>query len=340
MGLAREIIDFCVPINPNFPPPELLDRIHQNLAEIVKYYPDYSGCHQENLSKISGVPAENIVVTNGSTELINILCRDAKGPIVTPIPTFGRWTDLPFDFGIPIHFVQRSPELEFRLQPEQVVRKVREVQGQTLVLCNPNNPTGAWFSTREMEEIFQSLQDLSLIIVDESFMDFSDVDSAEKRALRTPNLIVVKSLGKAVGWHGIRLGYGVASTQVAHELRKQIPYWNINGLASFVLKILPEYQEQLKDSYRKTAIDRSYMYNELQRIDVLTTFPSKANFLYSELPKGVSGKQVGERLLEEHGIFVRECSNKVGSTESYLRMAVLKPDTTDKLVQALRQVLD
>jgi histidinol-phosphate/aromatic aminotransferase/cobyric acid decarboxylase-like protein len=81
------------------------------------------------------------------------------------------------------------------------------------------------------------------------------------------------------------------------------------------------------------------MLAQLRTINGLTTYPSKANFLFSELPPAVSGKRLRDILLEEHGLIIRECSNKIGSTETYLRNVVRKKEDVDKLVYALGKIL-
>lgn len=102
LAAAQEPIHFCVPVNRHFPPPSLLEDIREALPEIVKYYPDYAEVHQEALSILTGIPASRIIVANGSTELITVICQHAAGPMATCTPTFGQWTDLPQMQGVPI----------------------------------------------------------------------------------------------------------------------------------------------------------------------------------------------------------------------------------------------
>lgn len=338
-GHAGELLDFCVPVNPYFPPPQLTEMLRANLPEILKYYPDYAETHQQSLAALTGLPADNIVVGNGSTEIITSLCRDLKGPLVTSIPTFGRWTDLPVEFGAAMHGIERRAENGFRITVDEIVQRAAQVRACAAVVCNPNNPTGAWLSSQEIARLLQALAHLPLVVIDESFIDFSDLESAAALAIESPNAVVVKSMGKALGWHGIRLGYAVASTPVAAALRTRMPYWNVNGLAAFVLKNLGRFRESYAQSFQKAARDRDYMFGALRAIEGLKTYPSQANFLYCELAPGVSGRQLRDRLLDEYGIVIRECSNKAGSTERYLRLAVHRRDATDRLVQALRALL-
>ena len=79
------------------------------------------------------------------------------------------------------------------------------------------------------------------------------------------------------------------------------------------------------------------MLTELERVPGLRVFSSKANFLYVELPSDVSGRKLRDRLLEQYGLMVRECSNKIGSSERYLRLAVQTKEAVDLLVQALKE---
>jgi histidinol-phosphate/aromatic aminotransferase/cobyric acid decarboxylase-like protein len=336
---AGPLLDFCVPVNPYFPPREMSDRIKEHLGEILKYYPDYAQTHQEAIADFTGLPTDCIVAANGSTEIITSVCRDVGGPIVTPVPTFGRWTDLPIELNIPIHFIARRKEHGFRIHVDEMAEKVARHKATVAVICNPDNPTGASMSFEEARELILRLKDLPLLIIDESFIDFSGIRSAASLALESSNTVIVKSMGKSLGWHGIRLGYAVANKQLAARMRKKLPYWNINGLASFVLKNLSEFRSAYLDSFYRIAQDREALFNRLQPIKGLTTFASAANFLYCELGPGHSGPALRTRLLEEHGILARECGNKLGSTQAHLRFAVLPQGATERLGAALEECL-
>src|SRR4029453_12951858 len=110
----------------------------------LRYYPDYAEAHQEHIAAITGLDARTIVPCNGSTEIITRLCQDAAGPIVTSVPTFSRWTDLPEELNVSLYTILRRREKGFRLEVEEIIERVRDVRARTLVISNPNNPTGAW----------------------------------------------------------------------------------------------------------------------------------------------------------------------------------------------------
>lgn len=334
-----EPIDFCVPVNTYFPPKALFNALQAQLPDLLKYYPDYAEQHQAVLAGLTGIPEQCLVVANGSTELITTVVRMAAEPLATSVPTFGRWTDLPDEFGKACCHIQRDPGKQFRLDVAEVVDPVRRAGTRTLVLCNPNNPTGAVFSFDQVAEILFALRDLDRIIVDESFIDFSSVAGCAQLAILASNVVIVKSMGKSLGWHGIRLGYAVASPAIARQLRAQLPYWNINGIAAAVLHMLPTYQDAYRASLLKMANDRRYCIERLATVPGLTVYPSEANFVLVRLPDHVSGESLRDQLLTRNGLVIRECGNKVGSSSSYLRIAVRPWQDVDKLVEAIAEGL-
>ena len=334
-----ELLDFCIPVNLHFPPAELTEMIRRDLGEILRYYPDYADVHQRHIGEMTGLAPETVVPCNGSTEIITQLCQRAAGPVVTSVPTFSRWTDLPLELNVPLHTIPRRRERAFRLEAGEIVRRVREVGARTLVVSNPNNPTGAWLTLEEVKTMASALEDLDTVVVDESFIDFSDLESAAGFAAETPNLVVVKSMGKSLGWHGVRLGYAATAPVRAARLRERLPFWNVNGLAAYVLKTVTRFKAEYRASFARVAEDRVYMTSRLSEVPGLTVYPSKANFLFVELPEGVSGKALRDRLLKHHGVMVRECSNKLGSSEQYLRLAVQCRAAVDALVPALSEEL-
>jgi threonine-phosphate decarboxylase len=338
-----ELLDFCIPVNLHFPPAELIEMIRNDLAEILRYYPDYAEVHQRHIGELIGIAPENIVACNGSTEIITLLCQEACGPIVTSVPTFSRWTDLPEELQVPLYTILRKRENAFRLEVDEIVKRVREVGARMLVISNPNNPTGAWLTLHEVKTLAASLQDLDAVIVDESFIDFSDLESAAAIVAATPNqvpnLVIVKSMGKSLGWHGVRLGYAVAEPRRAQLMRARLPFWNINGLAAYVLKTVTRFKREYQQSFARVAKDRRYMTERLSTVAGLTVYPSKANFLFVELPEGTSGRRLRDRLLKNYGLMVRECSNKTGASEQYLRLAVQTSAAVDVLIPALREEL-
>jgi threonine-phosphate decarboxylase len=339
VGAQHDLVDFCVPVNPYFPPPALLQEITEHLPQILKVYPDDAVVHQRAISELTGLAADNIVAANGSTELITSLCRDLQGPLLTPVPTFGRWTDLPQQFGHGLLPLTRRQADGYAIDVAELVQATQRTGARALVLCNPDNPTGTYLDDDAVRWMLRQLAALDLVVIDESFIDFAGQQGAARDVLGARNAIVVKSMGKAMGWHGVRLGYAVAHEALAAQVRQRLPFWNVNGLAAFVLQRLSRHAPEFAASLVRVAQDREAMFERLQALPGLHVYPSRANFLYCKLERPASGRQLRDALLARHGLLIRECSNKLGACEQFLRLAVLPPAAVDRLMQALRAEL-
>jgi threonine-phosphate decarboxylase len=340
VGSEHELVDFCVPVNPYFPPPALLQEITEHLPQLLKYYPDDAVVHQRAIGELTGLAADNIVVANGSTELITSLCRDVQGPLLTPVPTFGRWTDLPQQFGRGLLPLTRRQADGYTIDVAELVQATQRTGARALVLCNPDNPTGTCLDDDAVRWMLRQLSSLDLVVIDESFIDFAGQQGASRDVLSARNAIVVKSMGKAIGWHGVRLGYAVAHDALAAAMRQRLPYWNVNGLAAFVLQRLRHHTAEFASSLTRVAQDREAMAERLRALPGLHVYPSRANFLYCKLERPASGRALRDALLTRHGLLIRECSNKLGACEQFLRLAVLPPAAVDRLVRALHAELE
>lgn len=145
---------------------------------------------------------------------------------MTPIPTFRRWTDQARESGKEIFHFQRQPEENFNIDVNQLIERVHAVGARMLVLCNPNNPTGALMPKDDVVRLMDELVDLDLIVIDESFLDFAyeyEIPTVSQEAALRKNVIVLKSLGKNFGLHGVRLGYAVTNPEMTAQLQQALP---------------------------------------------------------------------------------------------------------------------
>jgi histidinol-phosphate/aromatic aminotransferase/cobyric acid decarboxylase-like protein len=345
LGGEKSITDFCVPVNIGFPPPDFLDRLRNDLLERLKYYPSEPHPLREKFAAFLGLPPDSVIAGNGSTELFyNFL--SALGPgrrLLTCVPTFGRWTDAPRAGG---HFVvgyPRRAENGFALDPCELVTMAAANRIDTIILSNPNNPTGHLTGKRELLELIRQLQSgvptLEHIIVDESFLDFSPLREEasllrEARYLR--GVIVLKSLGKSFGLHGTRMGVLVASPETVKMIEPFVPYWNVNGVAESVIDLMPAFASQFQLSLEETIRATREMRRELSRLEGVTVYDTNANFVYLKLPDETDPVDLRDRLLLDHGLFVRSCGNKEASDALHFRIATRPLDEVRRLAAAIR----
>lgn len=338
-GEQSDLVDFCIPCNPYFPTPGMFERLKANLEGILKYYPSDAETITAELCNTLGLQPQTVAMGNGSTELITwidqLLVRES---LAIPIPTFGRWTDQPLETGKRVDMFPLQESQGFRLDVDSYVRFIRSRGSRVAVICNPNNPDGGFVARQDVVRMLDMLNDLDLVIVDESFIDFVDAEPyrsvAEEAAIR-PNVIVLKSLGKNFGLHGIRFGYMVSNPALAGVIRKALPKWNLNSFAEVVVFMLKEHQEEYYHSLRLLARDRQLMYEQLSQLPGLTVFPSQGNFLMIKLPDGRDGAELRDYLLSEFGVYVRECGNKLGSSSQFLRLVVRPQPDVQRLLNGL-----
>ncbi|WP_214107794.1 pyridoxal phosphate-dependent aminotransferase [Acrocarpospora catenulata] len=304
----------------------MFEGLQRNLVDLLKYYPSDAETVTRELCATLGLNPATVAMGNGSTELItwidHLLVRES---LAVPVPTFGRWTDQPLETGKRVDMYPLLETQGFRLDVESYIRFIRDRGSKVAVICNPNNPDGGYLARHEVIRMLDRLTDLDLVVVDESFIEFVDAEPyasvADQAAIR-PNVIVLKSLGKNFGLHGIRFGYMVANPAIAGKIRKALPKWNLNSFAEIVVFMLKEYTQEYQHSLRLLAHDRETMIRQLRSLTGLTVYPSQGNFILVKLPPGKDGVELCDYLLREHGVYARECGNKLGTTSQFVRLVV------------------
>ncbi|MFK0059191.1 pyridoxal phosphate-dependent aminotransferase [Streptomyces werraensis] len=336
-------VDFCIPCNPYFPTPAMFEEMASRLRDIITYYPSSADTITAELCSLLQLPPQCVAMGNGSTELItwidHLLVRES---LAVPVPTFGRWTDQPMETGKRVDMFPLQESSGFALDLAQYAEFIRARGTRVAVICNPNNPDGGFLHKHAVVQFMDAMADLDLVVIDESFLEFADAEnepSVVQEAMLRPNVIVLRSLGKNFGLHGIRFGYLVANPALAGRVRSMLPKWNLNSFAEHVVFMLKEHGAEYAQSLHQVRRDRMDMSGQLSSLPGLTVYPSQGNFLFVRLPVGAEGTVVRDRLLTEHRILVRECGNKIGSSSRFLRLVVRPQVDVRRLVTGLEQVL-
>ncbi|MEU3658671.1 histidinol-phosphate transaminase [Streptomyces sp. NPDC032940] len=336
-------VDFCIPCNPYFPTPAMFDEMASRLREIITYYPSGADTITAELCGLLRLPPQCVAMGNGSTELItwidHLLVRDS---LAVPVPTFGRWTDQPMETGKRVDMFPLQESSGFALDLGQYAEFVRARGTRTVVVCNPNNPDGGYQHKQALVQFMDAMADRDLVVIDESFLEFADAEaepSVVQEAMLRPNVVVLRSLGKNFGLHGIRFGYLVANPALAGRVRAMLPKWNLNSFAEHVVFMLRDHGPEYAQSLHQVRRDRLEMAGLLSALPGLTVYPSQGNFLFVRLPVGAEGTVVRDRMLTEHRVLVRECGNKIGSSSRFLRLVVRPQVDVRRLVSGLEQVL-
>lgn len=313
----------------------------ERLAHLIEHYPSQNRSLAQKLTAIAGVPADNIFVGNGATEIIQaVLHNFAKKKILVPIPTFSPYLEFaPEGVAVITHQLQR--EDRFLLNTERFAQDVRERKPDTVVILDPNNPDGGSIGARGLHTLIQTLRHVETIIVDESFVHFAGrkVESAGRLVKKFPNLVVIKSFSKDFGVAGLRLGYGTMSGQRVSELLKRGYLWNVSGFGEYFLNLLTrkDFLKEYEHARLLAVRERDAFFARLSRIPGLQVYPSKASMFLVELLDGSSADELSVRLLVRHGIYIRPCGDKVGLRGEFVRVASRRSSENDLLVRALKE---
>src|SRR3984957_1005281 len=321
---AKDIIDFCFIANPYYPTPGMLEDLQRNLPNLIKSYPSSNPLmSQKNLAEVLHVNPEHLIIGNGATELIALIDMTLIRRIAVPIPTFGEYIERMKD--------QRDAELyaldphnRYELRLEDYLAWVDERKLESLLVINPGNPTGQFLPLEEMVDFLHRTRDLELVIVDESFIDFAGdpVPSLLPLADRFTNLLIIRSMSKHCGVPGLRLGYCYsANLFILNRLRRFVPTWNLNTFAQYFVSLLPDSDAAYHEGRKRLIGDVKKLYEDLRTMPQLEVYPTGANFLLFKVQNGMTARELQMRLLVEHEMYVRDCSNKLGMDAFHIRVA-------------------
>lgn len=311
----------------------------ENLRKLVELYPSQNRVLAEKLERLAGVSARHIFVGNGATEVIQaVLHNFAKKKILVPVPTFSPYLEFVPKRARPLRHELRKNE-QFKLNLKRLFSDIRGKKPDTVVIINPNNPDGGYITSAALRALLKTLRHMETVIVDESFVHFAGrkIESADRLVAEYPNLIVIKSLSKDFGIAGLRLGYGVMSEKRVSALLANGYLWNVSGFGEYFLNLLnrEDFLRQYEQARRKAMEERDELFCELQKIQGIRVYPSKANMFLIELLDGTKARDLMVRLLVRHGIYVRTCYDKVGLNGEFIRVASRKRPENGMLIAAI-----
>lgn len=339
---AKDIVDFCFIANPYYPTQGMLEDLQRSIPNLIKSYPSSNPMMgQKHLATVLNVDPEHLIIGNGATELIALIDLTLIDRIGVPIPTFGEYIEKMKDLRN-AELYALDPNDRYQLRLDDYLAWVIKRQLECVLIINPGNPTGQFIPLEEMVEFLHRARDLELVIVDESFIDFAGdpIPSLLPLAERFTNLLIVRSMSKHCGVPGLRLGYCYsANLYLLNRLRRFLPTWNLNTLAQYFLSLLPDGDAAYHVGRKRLIGDVTELYQELQTIQGLEVYPTGANFLLFKVSNGMTANELQSRLLEEHQMYVRDCSNKLGMDTYHIRVASQGRAKDARLVQALRTLL-
>jgi len=328
---SADILDFSVSANPFGPPPEVSKVIKDT---VIDRYPDSeSGELKRRLAQALAVTCENLIIGNGSMELIRMIASayfDRGDTVLIIEPTFGEYEIACRIAGSQIIRYRTEPSKNFQVDVNEILRQIQAHHPKGIFLCNPNNPTGQYLDQEEAAKIL-SVCENALLILDEAYIAFTENPWRSLEMINDGNLLILRSMTKDYALAGLRLGYAISSPSIIETMRKVCPPWNVNAVAQLAgiaalkdTSYLPQSQEGITEA-------KAYLLNELGQLG-FPPLPSRVHYFLLRVDNATAFR----RRLLRYGIMVRDCSSF--GLPQYVRIAPRTLPECRKLVQAVREI--
>jgi len=314
----------------------LKEQVLESISKIsLNRYPDSLATDlRKQISAKSGIKPENIIVGNGSDELIQMLITafcENEDKVLFPVPTFSMFGIIAKSFGV--NTIEIPLDSEWDIDLAEIKKSYEKNLPKIIFLSTPNNPTGNCFSENKILDIIEKTY--SLVVVDEAYADFCGKTFIDQLK-HSKNLIILKTLSK-VGMAGLRVGYLIASKEIINILHKiRLPY-NSNSLSQGAAKVILTNNEIVESQVQQIIKGREFLLEELKKLkdkEGITPFHSNANFILFKTEKDADAIH---RKLTEEGVLIRNL-NSDGPLKNCLRVTVGRPEENDAFIKALKKV--
>lgn len=343
---VKRVVKLASNENPIGPSPKAVSAIMKNLNNL-NLYPD-GGCFylKEKLATRLKVSPENIVVGNGSNEIIELLLKaflNEGEEVLMSRPDFLIYKLASLqENGVPIEIPLKNFTCDMEAIKKKITRKTK-----LIFIANPNNPVGSYVSRKPLEDFLKTLPKNLIIALDEAYFEFADekdypngidyinpdFSNAKFRINKFDNLIVLRTFSKAYGLAGLRIGYAVANPFIIDCLNRAKQPFNVNYIAQVAALAALSDEDFLEKTLTTVREQKKYLYSKFQGMN-LEFIKSAANFILFNCRQ--EGKDIFNKLLKQ-GVIVREM--KAYGLDKWLRVTVGKSSENQKFIKALKNVL-
>ena len=334
LGLSQ-VIKLASNENNLGPSPKAVAAV-RTAAEQINRYPD-GGCFylKQKLSEKLGVNPSNLILGNGSDEVIIFCLRafiDPGDEIVIARPTF-----LVYNIGGVVSGAEvvQIPMKDFRYDLK-AMKEAIGLKTKAVFIANPDNPVGCYVTKSELDDFFDKLKDDVIVFIDEAYFEFAqDLDDYPDTLnyLNRKNIIITRTFSKAYGLSGLRVGYGIATEAMIDCLNRVREPFNVNSLAQAAALAALDDHEYLNKSIQMVAEGKDYLYAEFKKLG-LKYLKSAANFIIVDLE--TDANHVFDQMLEQ-GLIIRDMG--VWGLKTFIRVTIGRPEENKKFIEILKKIL-
>ncbi len=320
------------------------------LAGVGRYPDPFADDLRAALATYTGIPAEQIVVGNGSDELLNLLLAEliaAGDEVVVAEPTFEAYEHDARQVGA--HVIDAGTNADFSVSAERIVQAMGP-RTRLVALCSPNNPTGTALPREVALAVLDHAAQLTdsdghgpLVVIDEAYYDFGALAgdpnawSAAQLLATGQRVVVLRTFSKIFGLAGLRVGYALCPPDLTTALRARKQPFNANVVGQQAARAALDDLPWLAERARWIVAERSRLAAELAAIAGLRVYPSMANFLMVELPGDSQHRDAILQALLDRGILIRRPGGE--RVSRCLRVTAGTREQDDQFLAALREVL-
>ena len=311
-----------------------LDANENPFENGVNRYPDPQQQKvKQLLAETKNVSTENILLGNGSDEVLDLMfrafCEPKEDNVIILPPTYGMYAVLANINAVDAIEVQLSNE--FQPKTEVILSAVNQ-KSKILFLCSPNNPTGNSFDKNAVALLLKSFN--GIVVLDEAYIDFSEEESWLNRLEEFPNLVITQTLSKAYGLAGIRLGVCYASKEIIEVLNSIKPPYNVNELSQLKAIERLNKQQEVKVEIGQILKQKEFLIDKLNSIVfVEKVYPTDANFVLLKVDD--AAKRYNQLIAK--GIVIRN-RTKQPLCENCLRISIGTIEENTQLIKVLKQI--
>ena len=339
-----ETVLFNANLNPKGIPESVTQAIKENISSIVKYPDIYYNKLKTAVSSYVGAPLENIVMGNGSTDLLKLygaLLLPKKALLLTPGPS--EFENVLSAYNVEISFYDLKEEEDFKLDMEDLIAQLTD-DLDLIIIANPNNPTSKKIELADIRKLTEACKEKNIfLIIDEMYIEFLD-DYKKYTAVplteEFDNISVIRSVSKFFAVPGLRFAYAIINNPEHKEIIDLTTTKNnIASLTAIAITDMFKDEEYITESQSMIHTERSLVYLAMSTSKTIKLIKPDANFMLVKLLKDDLSSSDVAMHCNQRGIIIRKCDDIRGLSDKYIRMCFMKPKQNDLMVNTILEIV-
>lgn len=309
---------------------ELMNEVSfKDIFMDLNFYPDNDAkLLREEIGRYLDINPSNIIAGNGSSEMIELVMKtfvDKDEAIMSLVPSFSMYSV--FSRIYSAKFIGVESNEDFSVDMDLLIKRAKDIKPKVILICNPNNPTGFLIAKKDIEKLLAEVD--SIVVVDEAYMEFAEVSMVQEVS-KYKNLIVIRTLSKALGLAAIRLGYMISNEKIINIIKNIKSPYNLNAVTQYIGAMALRKKDKIIDYVEEVKKERTFLFNELKEMP-FEVYKSYANFVFFR--SDIDGL---DEKLEKDGILIRSFS---GDLNGYYRVTVGSRSENKELIKSLREIV-